>query len=976
MLVVHGIGEQRQGVTLTQWSDALVAWLRRWSSDDPDSALHLSEGTERPVTVTDAQLAPSDGPANLRIELDVEGPRTWLVAEGWWAGAFVPPSFGELWSWSFTSVPATSAMHANAVVGRAIRRYRHAPNLQARIIAGLRIALLMAFVLALVLVSPLVLAFFTALLILGLIAQALPFPAISTIVAKAQLIAVGTIGDSQRLVQSPTQAGAIKAPILEGIRWLRAQGCDEVVVLAHSQGAAVTYKALRDVDAGHHGDDVRISSFISVGSGLPKVHALEHISSSSGPRSLRAASLMVPFAAVVIAGVAWFLRTLTNCDEARFGGVEGCIVERSGLQVTGFAGPIGMTLIGLATATLVALTVRRRHRRERLADAAAVEDRGPVGWLADDVLIGRLRVPRWPLLLGATVGLVWGVISYYGMAFYVIALAIALGVYAVTLIAVDEIPTLENDLGRVADRWIDLYASKDPVPAGPTRTATVGRPESWALSNLGSSTRDHTTYTANTDECLTYVGVELLEVAGAPVHGDAIRARNATYGIERKWRVGWRSFSTAALGVAAVVFAWNTRGQGDDEAQQFYANQLVGDRGLFSWLLPGDLPGFVPTEVGARAGSAMMAVVYLALAVLAVRVGQQLWASWDRYEAGREVGSLRYDEYDIPVPFRVLIAFVVAVVFVALAPFWVLDTWRDVDPTTWTGAGFLSLMAAVPLAVGTYLPRVLVTSGVKERVLARDATRTETLLAFGDYQLERDDVEGALDAYRRALDSARRSNGPTAEAAGGVARALDRSAHLAVERGLPAEATRLQAEAVEHYEEAVAGAAAPSTLIAYANHLASVGHPDTRAARERRARGLVATAGARARELHLPKADIVTLAARLAHFYDGDDERFRTGRRQKAARLVGQHWPELLPGDKLVIGFAFAVAAGPRVGGHIRADLEALLAEGFRATGADLRVSLRKVERDWPAGEQHIMVQLAQAILTPVSSDIDTDGDT
>ena len=133
VLVVHGIGEQRQGVTLTQWSDALVGWLRRWSPDDPSSDLHLDEGDERPVTVTNAHLAPADGPANLRIELGgVEGGQTWLMAEGWWAGAFVPPTFGELWSWSFTSVPATSAMHANAVVGRAIRRYRHAPSLQAR----------------------------------------------------------------------------------------------------------------------------------------------------------------------------------------------------------------------------------------------------------------------------------------------------------------------------------------------------------------------------------------------------------------------------------------------------------------------------------------------------------------------------------------------------------------------------------------------------------------------------------------------------------------------------------------------------------------------------------------------------------------------------------------------------------------------------------------------------------------------------
>ncbi len=312
LLVVHGIGDQRQGATLVQWTDALANWLKEWNSEDRTAVLHQSADQPRKVAVTRASLRPTDNsPANVTMQVlfpedDIKNQK-WLIAEGWWAGAFEPPKFGELWGWSFSSVPAMLAVHANALIGSAFRRYATVSGF-ARVAGAIRIMLLVTILSILILLSPVILAVLTFVLIAGLVAQALPFPALRSAVKHAQLILIGTIGDSQRLIESPTQAGAIKAPIVEGLAWLRERGCRRVVVLAHSQGAAVTYKALVDLSDGlHEGDFEAIDSFISIGSGLPKVHAMEHVTRGAASKSLRIASFAMPTTAIITALSWWFL---------------------------------------------------------------------------------------------------------------------------------------------------------------------------------------------------------------------------------------------------------------------------------------------------------------------------------------------------------------------------------------------------------------------------------------------------------------------------------------------------------------------------------------------------------------------------------------------------------------------------------------------------------------------------------------------
>ncbi|MBN4047635.1 hypothetical protein JYT71_01355, partial [Acidimicrobiaceae bacterium AH-315-P05] len=916
LLVVHGIGEQKQGATLIQWSDALANWLRDWTAEDSLAALHQSAKDPRKVAVTRASLHPTDGsPANVTMKVLFPEPdvkdQKWLIAEGWWAGAFQPPSFSELWSWSFSSVPATLSKNANALVGSALRRYAHASGFL-RVLEAIRVMALVVLLAVLVLFSPVVLAILTALLIIGGIAQALPFPALRSVVKKAQLIAVGTIGDSQRLIESPTQAGAIKSPVVEGLRWLRSQGCQRVVILAHSQGAAVTYKALVDLSDGLHEDDFEpIDSFISIGSGLPLVHALEHLTSGEASKSLRLASFAVPITAMITAVSWWFL-----------------------IRRQEYVGVIGMGVIGIATGVAL-LRIYRGNRARHSASAPAPEAKSRWQLLAP-VTLGGKPVASGPLLAAGLAALTWAFIVPDGFAALIAAASATLGLVSIAVIAVDTIPPIENDLAGATFRWIDLYATKDPVPGGATVTTVEGRPESWPVANLGSAAKDHTYYSRNVDECLTYVGIELLEVAGVAIHGEAIRAANANYGFERKWRVGWRSFMSLSLMGAGVLFAINTWGDGDSGLQEWYEAQAYQDSTL-DYYLPGGLPNFVPFTLSDGAARAILLVAYIGGGIVLVKAGQALWNIWDRKEARREIGPVAYSEYDIPVQFSVMIAYLVLAVVVAAVPFWLLDTLSEIDITKRSTGLFAILVFAVPLAFGAFLPRVLVGSGIKRYVIGRNKSRSDAMIGFGNYQMARGEVEDAVQTFRRALQTMSDHNRTSPAAHGGLARALDHRSDELRASGQMAAAEAVDVEAAEHFAAATAltGSVSLRTMVDHANFLAaSLNEP-------RKSKRMLASARRMARERRLQPNTGQFLAARIAHFYGAGDECF-LGSEPKAERLIRESWATFGRDEQLATSFAMLVALGPSAArsAEWRGHIERILSDGVAAPNIDLRVTL------------------------------------
>ncbi len=920
------------------------------------------------MSVTRAKLTPTDGtPANVTMKVLFPEPQIddqqWLIAEGWWAGAFQPPKFSELWSWSFSSVPATSAMHANAIVGSALSRYRLAEG-ASRVFEAVRIVVLVSLLSVLVLLSPLILAVMTLLLIAGLIAQALPFAGLQAVVKKAQLIAVGTIGDSQRLIESPTQAGAIKAPVVDGLTWLRSQGCRRVVILAHSQGAAVSYKALVDLSDGLHGSTFDpIDSFITIGSGLPKVHALEHITRANAGRQLRAASFAVPVLAVTTALCFWYLR-----------------------QRGEFAGLIGM---GVITAVAGLIQLRLWRQRVRGETAAAITDdsattsvsvpdaageargAGPVRWwrrLTKPIQIGPAQIPSGPVLGAVVAAVAWAWATPFGGVALAAAAATTLVLTSIAVIAVGRIPPIPSDLAGAAHRWIDLYATKDPVPAGSTRSAVEGRPESWPVSNLGSTTKDHTYYSFNADECLTYVGVELLEVAGVPIHGEAIRTANANYGFERKWRVGWRAFMTYGLAVAATLFGWSMWRRPVDDIQRIYSEQ-ASDTSFLHTYLPGGLPNIVPYTISSTTAQVIAAIAYVGLGVVFIKIGQSLWSSWDRKEAAREIGPVVYRETEIPPQFGVMIAFLVFALMIGAAPVWLLSRTQELDLASRSTAALLILVIAVPYLFGTFLPRILIATGIKAWVISRDRARGDALVGLGEYYLSRGDTAEAVESFRRAVATARYQGNESPAALGGLARALDRLADQAQATGRAPLEHESRAEADECFRAAIsANKSVPiETFVSYANFLAAaVG--DQRAAMRVLAQ---ANRVARRRRLELHSARF--LQARVAHSYEAADPRLGGDAQAKFERLIEARWRTFGPDEKLAVAYAVLVAIGPN---HHRASrwrtvIDDLIDDGFSAPNMDLRVSLMKLPQGW-SGQSAEMVELAERIQLRSASQVAT----
>jgi hypothetical protein len=95
---------------------------------------------------------------------------------------------------------------------------------------------------------------------------------------KKQVLRVTTrlseiIGDSYVFVASPVMRSAITSKLLADLGWLETK-CDKVIVLAHSQGAAVAFDALRD-----RPDDKPVY-LITYGAGIRKLFEMEQMTRS------------------------------------------------------------------------------------------------------------------------------------------------------------------------------------------------------------------------------------------------------------------------------------------------------------------------------------------------------------------------------------------------------------------------------------------------------------------------------------------------------------------------------------------------------------------------------------------------------------------------------------------------------------------------------------------------------------------------
>jgi pimeloyl-ACP methyl ester carboxylesterase len=277
VLLVHGIGNHREGATLRAFGQPLLDWLKDW--------LQGKGGKDRRgrVVVTEARFHDEQAPAYARAEVTVSvdatkesGQESWLFCEGWWGAAVQSPASFQLLRWMWTRGPLLIYWHF----------YIRQTEDEAKARPGV-----MDFFF---IVLALLLAGFCQIVVgIAMLLSLIPIGPWRRKVVDAVRAMTLTLGDSY-VLEEDIQRAALVDRVQRALDWLAKQ-TDKVVVIAHSQGGAIAHEVLRQ-------NASNAAMFVTVGSGLEKLHFLREV--VIGKKGLIFASLLFPLivTGVVIAG--------------------------------------------------------------------------------------------------------------------------------------------------------------------------------------------------------------------------------------------------------------------------------------------------------------------------------------------------------------------------------------------------------------------------------------------------------------------------------------------------------------------------------------------------------------------------------------------------------------------------------------------------------------------------------------------------
>ena len=573
VLLVHGIGTPRAGDTLVHWGDVLLKTIahatrspeaeKRDCSTSSPSVPAGGQGTARAgVLVSVERAGPGGSPENGRFEAAVRlsaGDHTerWLLREGLWAGAFPAPSYRELFSWGVRALPWSIVTHFGErywqSVGRATRSWQALKPLsnsllkrpwdRTRIVAlarairhlivelAPRVEAVFLLIVALAL-TPALITVLGLTLLLGLV----PIPQIRTLMLAVQSKLTATVGDSFAFVESPIRAALIRECIIDGLKRLKPL-CEHTVVVAHSQGAAVVLDALGALEPSDKKREVEApwrlvpDALITFGAGTNQL-ASQKVLADRMPKMETDPVLR---AVLAILGVAAFsLWLYRNATLAHI--VWGSVAVLCFVAFQRF----GAALLVWRSKKLKEQGNKRHDRRNPWKDKYYL-----IIFSAMVVIQGLL--PNY----FSYKGLPWMPILYLFLALFLLFWSFSF-ILSSEGKKIVQAP-VSSPLGL--RRWVDLYASADPVPNGRTRT-TEGGHESKKIWNLGAMFADHTAYWNNRDGFVLRVARVCAETAESPWtlelpdESDFIDKRAA-------WRVGflraarWSSaFTWLVLGVS------------------------------------------------------------------------------------------------------------------------------------------------------------------------------------------------------------------------------------------------------------------------------------------------------------------------------------------------------------------------------------------------------------------------------------------
>ena len=306
VIFVHGIGNQPPRETLLNWANSIIEVLTTWRREHDEQPTTATPFGEDPVRQAGVETGDDqDERVWVRIAIPQTDPShpaaTWLLTEAYWAGQVRAPAFGQALRYLQGHI---GAIIRGIASGYGLREEARARRLAAIIaeqpepwddrtrseIAELRASAsprwrwidwldriwqyepvrrllsataTLASVVALAIYAPL---------------RAVPIKAIRDRAELASLDAqlVSAFGDLPVLLDDPVQSAIIRSRLADAIRWVRGRGCEEVVLIAHSGGAIVSYATL--LDEAYR--DLPVAKLVTLGQGLALGWRLEH---ATGP---------------------------------------------------------------------------------------------------------------------------------------------------------------------------------------------------------------------------------------------------------------------------------------------------------------------------------------------------------------------------------------------------------------------------------------------------------------------------------------------------------------------------------------------------------------------------------------------------------------------------------------------------------------------------------------------------------------------
>jgi hypothetical protein len=330
IVLVHGIGNHKQGETLLQFGEHLLDCLQRritalWHEAAQDHAVPLDTdaeryyesvrlGTKRVVYIDDAVPIPAkrldadNAYAHLKISLPRrENGQTkrhtvrWNVQESWWAEQVIEPSANDVINWMMTRGPW--------VIGqfyyerhRAQRREAEQSHTLAQAWMWARSVFYLAMSVTFSLLAQAVLLLFA----LGSLV-----PVLKRWVGPALLTLAGVLGDAYVLIVQDVQHTAMITRLRETIQNLHATS-EKVVVLAHSQGSGVLFDCLT---VAHPHAQWTPDHIITFGSGVAKLKTLFYAEARES-WSMQVAGWIplggVTIAALVVGGFLWLSKSVVS----------------------------------------------------------------------------------------------------------------------------------------------------------------------------------------------------------------------------------------------------------------------------------------------------------------------------------------------------------------------------------------------------------------------------------------------------------------------------------------------------------------------------------------------------------------------------------------------------------------------------------------------------------------------------------------